>query len=201
MQMTDVKRTGTWTFQFVENLTLKQTQMRQSRSVLLVQVRGETSETNSTLRCDALVTSSAIALYSRSKLGAHTTRSICTTPPSLGSPTQKAISHPCCYAALADISACKSNPTLFIPWQGHLPPTTPCMFRLLQQHFPLTHSVQQFGLWSQLELPGRGETVQEISTLSWLSMNDFKGTHRSYLEEISWKCTACIGKLVPVFIL
>lgn len=156
MQMTDVKRTGTWTFQFVESLTLKQTQMRQSRSVLLVQVRGETSETNSTLRCDALVTSSAIALYSRSKLGAHTTRSICATPPSLGSPTQKAISHPCCYAALADISACKSNPTLFIPWQGHLPPTTPCMFRLLQQHFPLTHSVQQFGLWSQLELPGRG---------------------------------------------
>lgn len=43
------------------------------------------------------------------------------------------------------------------------------------------------------------ETVQEISTLSWLSMNDFKEAHRSYLQEISWKCTACVGKLVPVF--
>lgn len=46
---------------------------------------------------------------------------------------------------------------------------------------------------------GQRETVQKISTLSWLSMNDFKGEHRSYLQEISWKCTACIGKLVPVF--
>lgn len=32
---------------------------------------------------------------------------------------------------------------------------------------------------------GQRETVQELSTLSWLSMDDFKGTHRSYLQEIA----------------
>lgn len=46
---------------------------------------------------------------------------------------------------------------------------------------------------------GQRETGQEISALSWLSMNDFKAKHRSYLLEISWSCTACVGKLVPAF--
>lgn len=41
------------------------------------------------------------------------------------------------------------------------------------------------------------ETAQEISMLSWLSMNDFEGIHRSYLQETGWKGTACAGKLVP----
>jgi len=46
---------------------------------------------------------------------------------------------------------------------------------------------------------GQRETAQEISTLSWLSTNNFKGKHRSYLQETGWKRTACAGKLVPVF--
>lgn len=161
--------------------------MRQSQSALLVRVHGEISETNSILGSDALVTSSAIAVHSWCELGARTTRSsICNAHLSLGSPTQKAISHSCCYTALADISACKK----IKPYPAH--PLT----RLFATHHPPhvlsptaafpSHTFSA-AVWPLIPAgaAGQRERVQEISTLSWLSMNDFKGTHRSYLHEIS----------------
>lgn len=101
---------------------------------------------------------------------------------------------------MADSSACKIKPYSVHP-----------LTRLFATHHPLraqsptaafpSHTFNAAAVW--LLIPagaaGQRETVQEISTLLWLSMNDFKGTHRSYLHEISWKCIACVDKLVPVF--
>lgn len=64
MQMIDVKRIGAWTFQFVTALPQNKLQMRVSQSTILIQVRGEISETNSVLGSDTPVTGSAIVSHS-----------------------------------------------------------------------------------------------------------------------------------------
>lgn len=64
MQMIDLKRTGAWTFQFVTALPQNKLQMRVLQSTILIQVRGEISETSSVLGSDTPVTGSAIVSHS-----------------------------------------------------------------------------------------------------------------------------------------
>lgn len=129
------------------------------QSTILIQVHGEINETNSILGSDMSVISSASVSYSWCKLGTHSTRTICNH--TFGLYNLELFHTWAVNAALAEISA--SNQTLPHPSlneaAGHHHLCTP---RVLQQHLLLTHSMQQSGLWAQLEL----EIVQEISTLS-----------------------------------
>lgn len=160
--------------------------MRQSQSALLVRVHSEINETNSVLGSDALVTSSAIAAHSWCERGARTTRSSICTHPIFGFSDPESyftlmLLH-CSgwYFSLQKIKPYPAHP-LTRPFATHHPPNVLSPTAAFPSH------TFNAAVWPLIlaGAAGQRETVQEISTLSWLSMNDFKGTHRFYLQEIS----------------
>ena len=199
MQMTDVKRTQTWTFQFVESLTLKQT-ANETVTVCSISSGTRWNEWNqfnpgiwrlSDKQCNCFVQLMQAGSSHHKK---HLQRT-----PSFGFSDSES------YFALT-LLRCSG---WYFGLQNKHYPVRP-LTRPFATHHPLhaqsptaafpSHTFNA-AVWPLIPAgaAGQRETIQEISTLSWLSMNDFKGTHRSYLQEISWKCTACAGKLVPVF--